>query len=125
MGFFSSLKKIALPAIGLGLGIATGGAAIGPFAGFFGSLSPMISGGISGLTAGATASSILGLDRGKKPRMPKAQMPAAAAPTRREDTGANVRLGTLTKSQRVSGRTRGARGGTDVVGRLGLSGLSI
>lgn len=123
MGFFSKLKSFALPAIGIGLGIATGGAAFGFAAsGMFGGA---LGGALAGGAIGSTASSMLGLDRQKVPGLPTPGARAAPAPTRREDTGANVRLGTLTKNQRVSGRSRGSRGGTDVLGRLGLGGLSI
>ena len=121
MGFFSKLKRIALPVLGIAAGIMTGGAAFG--------LTGMLSGGLGGAVAGgmigSTASSMLGLDAPKMPSMPQARTPAAAAPLRRGETGATVRLGTRTKDERVSGRARGTRGGTDVLGRLGLGGLSI
>jgi len=76
-----------------------------------------------------TVGSILGF--GKKPEMPSipaAKIPAAPASAIKQDTGAQVVLGTAdTKNQRVSGRTRkSATGGSgDVLGGLGRSGLNI
>lgn len=60
--------------------------------------------------------------------IPAAEAPAAPAPVRREDTGANVTIGAdAVKSQRVSGGgTKRRSNTTDILGGLGAgSGLSI
>lgn len=61
------------------------------------------------------------------PDIPEAQIPAAPAPTRREDTGANIVLGAdAAKDQRVSGGKSGGSSSTrDVLGSLGRGGLNI
>lgn len=66
--------------------------------------------------------------RAEQPDLPEATIPAAPAPSRREDTGAKVVVGTdAVKDARSSGRASG--GGTtktrDVIGGLGAGGLSI
>ena len=66
----------------------------------------------------------------KTPAIPKAEVPAVAAPGYRTDTGASVSIGTGAediKNQRVSGRSRksSSSSGGDVLGGLGRSGLSI
>ncbi len=65
----------------------------------------------------------------KMPTIPKAEVPAVAAPGNRTDTGASVSVGTSAediKNQRVSGGTRkSTRSSGDVLGGLGRSGLSI
>lgn len=61
--------------------------------------------------------------------IPKAEVPAVAAPGNRTDTGASVSVGTSAediKNQRVSGGTRKSTSSSgDVLGGLGRSGLSI
>lgn len=59
-------------------------------------------------------------------KIPEAQIPAAPAPTRREDAGAEVTLGTTLGSQRLSGKTTAAASAPssasyDVLGGLGYS----
>lgn len=79
-----------------------------------------------------TVSSVLGLKQPKAPAIdiPEAKPPAVAAPSRRQDTGANVVVGSdAAKDKRVSGsRKRGSGSSTsggDVLGGLGQSGLNI
>lgn len=65
--------------------------------------------------------------RPEQPDIPEATVPAAPAPSRREDTGANIVVG-ADKSSRVSGRGGGGSRAkvTDVIGGLGKGGgLSI
>lgn len=62
----------------------------------------------------------------KQPEIPEPVVPAAPAPTRREDTGAQVVLGSASsnKNNRVSGRGSGSSGNT--LSRLGKgSGINI
>lgn len=97
-----------------------------------------MSGGIStagwiaiGLTTAATAASIgmqVAAGSGGGPKLPTPQFPAMAAPPTRNDTGAQVHLGTDTvANQRVSGRSSSEVVQTqgDVLGGLGRGGLSI
>lgn len=61
--------------------------------------------------------------RPEQPEIPEAKVPAAPAPSRRQDTGAQVTLGAdAGKNARVSGNGRGSG---DVLGSLGRSSLSI
>lgn len=68
---------------------------------------------------------------GKAPEVdiPEPKIPAAPAPSRREDTGANIVVGAdAAKNKRVSGRKSGSSSsssGGDVLGGLGRGGLSI
>lgn len=59
-------------------------------------------------------------------KIPEANIPAAPAPTRREDSGADVTLGTTLANQRLSGgsvgsTTRSTTGSYDFLGGLGHS----
>lgn len=63
-----------------------------------------------------------------QPDLPEPEIPAPPAPNRREDTGANIVIGSdAAADARVSGR--GGKSGTsrtkDALGGLGRSGLSI
>lgn len=74
-------------------------------------------------------SETLGLSA-KPPKIdiPEAQVPAAPAPNRREDTGATIIVGAdASKDQRVSGGSKSGKksSGGDVLGNLGRGGLSI
>lgn len=63
--------------------------------------------------------------RVEQPDIPEPEIPAVAAPTRREDTGASVVVGSdASKNQRVSGGGTSTTTG-DVLGNLGKGGLSI
>ena len=66
--------------------------------------------------------------RPEQPEIPEAKVPAAPAPSRRQDTGADIVIGTdASKNARVSGKGSGKSGttGGDVLGNLGRGGLSI
>lgn len=64
-----------------------------------------------------------------QPDIPTPEIPAAPAPSRRDDTGASVVIGSdaANKNARVSGKksTTGSGGSGDVLGGLGRGGLSI
>lgn len=71
---------------------------------------------------------LFGKDESAAVEIPEPKIPAAPAPSRREDTGANVVVGAdASKNQRVSGRTSGSSSSSsgDVLGGLGRGGLSI
>ena len=65
--------------------------------------------------------------RREEPKIPEAKTPAAPAPARRDDTGAQIVVGSsAAKDQRVSGGSGGSSSaGKDVLGNLGRGGLSI
>ena len=67
--------------------------------------------------------------RPEQPEIPEVEVPAVPAPSRREDTGANIVVGSdASKNKRVSGRKSGSgssSAGGDVLGGLGQGGLSI
>lgn len=67
--------------------------------------------------------------RPEQPDIPEAEVPAAPAPSRREDTGAKITIGAdASKNKRVSGRGAGSGGSVssgDVLGGLGRGGISI
>ncbi len=66
--------------------------------------------------------------RTEQPDIPEVEIPAAPAPSRREDTGASIVVGSdASKDARVSGRSSGSSSssGGDVLGSLGKGGLSI
>jgi hypothetical protein len=72
-----------------------------------------------------SVSSVLGLSPPKAPPLPKVQIPATPAPSRRVDTGATIVVGSdAGKNKRVSGRGSGSssRGGGDILGGLGRGG---
>lgn len=73
-----------------------------------------------------TVTKLLGLAPPKAPPLPKPVVPAAPAPTRREDTGAIVQIGSGAGDQRVSGGGTASIGRkVDILGGLGLGGLNI
>lgn len=97
---------------------------------------PVVSNIIAGVgLAIAAAGTAYQMSQGapETPSIPKAEVPAVAAPGNRTDTGASVSIGTGAediKNQRVSGGSRKSRkssssSGGDVLGGLGRSGLSI
>lgn len=64
----------------------------------------------------------------KQPDIPEPKIPAAPAPSRREDTGAKVSIGSdNAKNARVSGGGRGnsSKSSGDVLGGLGGGGLNL
>lgn len=90
-------------------------------------ISPIIAG--IGLAIGAAGTAYSMSQGAPKMNIPKAEVPAVAAPGNRTDTGASVSVGTSAediKNQRVSGGTRKSTSSSgDVLGGLGRSGLSI
>lgn len=72
-----------------------------------------------------------GFKQPKQPavEIPKVETPAVPAPSRREDTGANIVVGSdAAKDKRVSGRGSGSgtsSSGGSALGNLGRSGISI
>ena len=74
---------------------------------------------------GGVAGILLGKPKSPAPPPPP-EVPAPPAPTRRQDTGAQIVLGSSSsKNQRVSGRGSGRSGG-DSLGSLGRgSGINI
>jgi hypothetical protein len=72
---------------------------------------------------------LFGADEPKAVEIPEPTIPAVPAPNRREDTGANIVVGSdAGKNKRVSGRKSGSGSGSsggDVLGGLGRGGLSI
>jgi len=80
------------------------------------------------LAAGGLASSLLGLmNKPKPPTLPTPAIPPAPAPTRRDDGGARIVVGTDNRNQRVSGGGSSRRSGrsVDILGSLGQGGLNI
>lgn len=80
---------------------------------------------------GGVADAVSGLlfGRPKQPNIPEAEAPATPAPSRREDTGAKIVVGSdAVKDNRVSGRkskSGSSSSGGDVLGGLGRGGLNI
>lgn len=71
-------------------------------------------------------SSLLG--KSKAPAIPEAKVPAAPAPTTKQDAGATVIIGTDKKDKRNSGAKSSAASkpqSDNVLGNLGRGGLSI
>jgi hypothetical protein len=74
-----------------------------------------------------TVSDVL-FGRPEQPDIPEAEIPAAPAPSTREDTGANIIVGSdKSKDRRVSGgvNSSSSQSGADVLSGLGKGGLSI
>lgn len=67
--------------------------------------------------------------RPEQPDIPEPTVPAAPAPSRREDTGAIVAVGSDARNKRVSGGRRGGSNGQrtsgNILGDLGRSGISL
>lgn len=112
-----------MPKIAVGAMLAASASAMGATA--------LAAGAIGAIgVAGAAASAMMSKGKSKQYDLPTAQVPAAPAPTRRTDTGANVAVGTnAVKNQRVSGggrATASSSSSVDILSGLGSSsGLSI
>lgn len=74
---------------------------------------------------GGIVESVSGILFGQKaPKIPEAKVPAVPAPSRRQDTGAQIVLGAdATKDARVSGNKN--KVSSDVLGSIGRGGLQI